>query len=132
MTRPLYVDTSALLRRVLNKDEAAAIDQLLREQRAADGAIVSSRLLWLEARRAAVRERSQGNDITTVLEQNLQTVQLLPMTDAVWERAFAIETHVKTLDSLHLATCALVDATLMSFDAQMRAAALAMGVRLAT
>lgn len=93
---------------------------------------MSSRLLWLEARRVVVRERQSGNDIASVVEQNLAAIERLPLTEDVWNRAQAIETHVKTLDSLHLATCALVDATLLSFDLQMQKAATAMGLRLAT
>ncbi len=134
MTEPLYLDASAFLRRVDADDTDAinAIDAVVTRYRESGGRVVSSRLLWLEARRVTVRERQVGNDISGVVERNLATVDRLPLTEDVWDRAHAIDTHVKTLDALHLATCALVGGVLLSFDAQMRAAAVAMGIPLAT
>src|SRR5690625_2536077 len=43
----------------------------------------------------------------------------LPVSDQVWDDAYAIQHHVRTLDALHLATCQLVGAVLLSTDAGM-------------
>lgn len=128
----LYLDSSAFLRRVFGADGADTVDALSARFIADGGRVVSGRLLWLEARRVTVRERQLGNDILAAVEANLASVDRLPLTDDVWNAAHAIETHVKTLDSLHLATCSVVDAHLLSFDAQMLAAASALGIPLAS
>lgn len=132
MSDLLYVDASAFLRRVLNADGADAIDAVIARYADGGGKVVSSRMLWLEARRVTVRERHDGNDIAEVVEENLAGIERLPVTEDIWGLAHAIEAHVRTLDSLHLATCAAVDAHLLSFDAQMRTAATAMGLQVAT
>ena len=128
MPQLLYLDSSAFLRRVFGAEGADTVDQLVARYTAEGGNVVSGRLLWLEARRVAIRERQLGNDIESEVEANLACVDRLPLTDDVWNAAHAIETHVKTLDSLHLATCSVVDAHLLSFDTEMLAAATALGI----
>ncbi len=44
---------------------------------------------------------------------------MLPLTDEVWSAAHDIEADVRTLDALHLATCALVEARLLTSDIRM-------------
>jgi predicted nucleic acid-binding protein len=126
----LYVDTSAFLRRMFGADGADAVDRAVVNRRRRGGTVVSSRLLWLEARRVGTREALLGNDVTDVITANLAGVARLPMTEEVWSGAEAIAQHIKTLDSLHLATCELVGADLMTFDEAMRNVATARGIRL--
>ncbi|MCL2781448.1 MAG: PIN domain-containing protein [Actinomycetia bacterium] len=126
----LYLDSSAFLRRAFGHAGTAVVDTAVADYRARGGAVVSSRVLWLEARRVAIRETLLGNDVAEPVERQLDTVEKLPMTEDVWQRAAAIEQHIKTLDALHLATCELIGAELLTFDATMRAVALARGVPL--
>jgi predicted nucleic acid-binding protein len=125
--RLLYVDSSALLRRVLDHPDAGAIDAAMGACLDGGGAVVSSRLLWLESRRVAVREALSGNDISAALGATLAGIVRLPLDDEVWGAAMRIEAQIKTLDSLHVATCAVAEATMLSFDATMRRVAAAEG-----
>lgn len=126
--RPLlYVDTSALLDRAFGQQRHRAIAEVLRSHAGGGGRLVSSRLMHLEARRAFVRERLRGHDARSILALADQ-ITALPVTDEVWAAAHAIEQHAKTFDALHLATCALVGAILLSTDAGMLGVADAMGI----
>jgi len=127
--KPLYVDSSALLQRVLNGSDAGAIDAATDQRTASGGRVMSSRLLWLETRRVEIRELLAGRDIRIPLREALATLDQLPVTEEVWQRAAAIDCHVKTLDSLHLATCLLAEADLLAADSQLRAAATSLGLR---
>lgn len=129
MPELLYVDTSAFLRRVFGADGADLVDRAVAGCLSRGGHPVSSRLLWLEARRVGIREQLLGNDVRAVIEANLDGVGKLPVTDEVWSGAEAIGEHIKTLDSLHLATCEIVEAELVTFDRTMRMVARSRGIR---
>ena len=127
----LYVDSSAFLRRVFGDEGADVVDKAVARYLRRGATVVSGRLLWLEARRVSVRERLLGNDVEDVVTANLAAVTELPFTDQIWAGAHAIEQHVKTLDSIHLATCQAAGADLLTFDGTMRTVAEAIGIRLA-
>ena len=127
MAALLYVDTSALLDRVLGQKRHRTIARALREHGAAGGTLVASRLLHLEVRRVQVRERLAGRDVGP-LQLLAEQVRPLPLTDEVWTAAFEIEQHAKTLDALHLATCKLVGAQLLATDEAMLQAARSLGL----
>ncbi len=59
----------------------------------------------------------------------LDRVNLVSIDDGVLPAGAAIEPHVRSLDAIHLATCALLgsDAELATHDAGMREAAYALG-----
>lgn len=123
----LYVDTSALLDRVLGQKSHRRIASALRSHSASGGRLVASRLLHLEVRRVLIREALEGRPISS-LEKLANQVIALPLSDEVWAAAHAIESHAATLDSLHLATCQLVGATLLASDEQMLRAARSLGL----
>ncbi len=132
MAHPLYVDSSVWLTIALSQTGweivAAALDQAQD-----DGyRLASSRLLWLEAARVATRERLIGNNVDAVLDESLNFIDQLPMTEEVWDRAASIEQHIKTLDAIHLATCEISGATLATVgpDGAMSKVAEARGVPL--
>lgn len=127
MPKLLYVDTSAVLDIALAQKHHSSISAALVEHGKSGGRLVASRLLQLEARRAYVRESLRGNSIPSVLELAAQ-ITALPASDQVWDEAYAIRHHVRTLDALHLATCRLVDAALLSTDAGMLQVAEALGL----
>lgn len=94
------------------------------------GLFVSSRLLHLEVRRVEVREHLAGGDVSLLGDLAAQ-IAALPVTDEVWSAAHAIEHHARTLDALHLATCQLVGATLLTTDDSMAELAPALGIAVA-
>ena len=99
------------------------------ERQVADGGeLVSSRLLHLEARRIYVREHLLGARHASAIVDLAAEIRGLPVTDEVWEGAAAIDRHVRTLDSIHLATCHLIGADLLSSDASMVEAARHLGI----
>jgi predicted nucleic acid-binding protein len=126
----MYVDTSALLDRAFGQKNHAAIDLAMRRHITSHGTLVASRLLHLEAERVSVRESLRGATHVEVINQLARTVRSLPLTEQIWQQAHAIRAHVRTLDALHLATCAVVDAVLLCSDHQMLQAADSMGLRI--
>ncbi|HEY3737391.1 MAG TPA: PIN domain-containing protein [Jatrophihabitans sp.] len=124
----LYVDTSALLRRALGHSDSERVARLTRDVVERGGLLVSSRLLWLEVRRTLVRERLSGNDISGGVTEALAYISELRVTDQVWDAAHAIEAHIRTLDALHVATCLVAGAALLSFNQNMRSVARTLGV----
>ena len=91
----VYVDTSALGRVLLEEPD----EPLIRRAVQTFDNHVSSRLLQVELRRLALRERVSGADET------LNTVTLAPLDEAILGAAETIEpAGVATLDAIHLAT----------------------------
>lgn len=128
MTRVIYVDTSTLVRAALAEHDGEVQRQRMRAHLAAGDRMVSSKLLWLEAERVATRlEVVDGRDGEPV-RAYVRGVSLLPLDDDVWRRAHAIRQHVRTLDAIHLATCALAGVELLTSDTQMREVAGALGI----
>lgn len=119
-----YLDTSVALRALLGHSPSAArwIDQTT-----ADGnhTVVSSRLLKTELTRVLRRE---GLPVTR-RDEILDVLALVPVTEGVLAASEAIEPHVKTLDAIHLGSviAAGLDATIISHDAAMIAAATSLG-----
>ncbi|MGB3909943.1 MAG: type II toxin-antitoxin system VapC family toxin [Pseudolysinimonas sp.] len=119
-----YLDTSVALRALLghSPSSAAWIDQAT-----ADGRhqLVSSRVLRTELTRVLRRE---GLPVSR-RDELLDVLSFVPVTDGVLAAAEAIGPHVKTLDAIHLGSviAAGLDATIVTHDAGMIAAAVAMG-----
>ncbi|WP_226347218.1 PIN domain-containing protein [Agilicoccus flavus] len=119
-----YLDTSVALRALLGHSPSAAawIDRTTAD----DGhVVVSSRILRTELTRVLRREALPVNRRDEILD----VVALVPVTEGVLAAAEAIETHVKTLDAIHLGSviAAGLDATIVSHDAGMIAAARSLG-----
>lgn len=87
--------------------------------------MVSSRILRTELTRVLRREGLPVNRRDEVLD----VLSLVPLTDGALAAAEAIEPHLKTLDAIHLGSviAAGLDATIVSHDAAMIAAADALG-----
>ncbi|MBL0029898.1 MAG: PIN domain-containing protein [Rhodanobacteraceae bacterium] len=88
--------------------------------------VFSSMLLHLELARVLRRE---GLDVS-MARPVLDRVNLVSIDDGVLRFAAAIEAHIKSLDAIHLATCALLGANIriVTHDAQMSAAAASLGL----
>ena len=119
-----YLDTSVALRALLGHSPAAAA-WMDRVTAGDEHHVVSSRILRTELTRVLRREGLPVNRRDEVLD----VLSLVPVTDGVLAAAEAIEPHVKTLDAIHLGSviAAGLDATVVSHDAAMLAAAASLG-----
>lgn len=119
-----YLDTSVALRALLGHSPSAAswIDEVTADE---EHTVVSSRILRTELTRVL---RFEGLPVNR-RDEVLDVLALVPVTDGVLAAAEAIEPHVKTLDAIHLGSviAAGLDATLVSHDATMIAAATSLG-----
>ncbi|HRW17673.1 MAG TPA: PIN domain-containing protein [Dermatophilaceae bacterium] len=119
-----YLDTSVAVRALFGHSPAAAswIDRTTADDQ---HLVVSSRVLRTELTRVLRRE---GLPVSR-RDEILDVLALVPVTEGVLAAAEAIERHVKTLDAIHLGSviAAGLDATIVSHDAGLIAAATALG-----
>lgn len=123
-SRPWYLDSSVALRILLGHSQAA-IDWY--DSRAAAGdAFVSSRLLHLEMVRVLRREVLDVGQA----DEFVAELTLLHVDNALVREAAAIQPHVRSLDSLHLASALRVGAGnigLVTHDSAMASVARGLG-----
>jgi uncharacterized protein len=116
-----YIDSSALLKLVVQEQETAALEAHLAEK---DGLVVS-RLAALECHRAV--KRAGNKRLLQAFENVLEAVYLLEITPAILDRAAALgPRHLRSLDAIHLATAMSVDdpdLEVITYDARMAQAA---------
>jgi uncharacterized protein len=127
----IYVDTSALLKLVKDDEaEGPALHAHLAAE--TDPQLVSSALLAVEARRGMQRVRPDGLQKVDVL---LASVAQISISDAVIESAGRLpDPLLRSLDAIHLATALMIRDdvdTVLTYDARLRAAAEAHGLRTA-
>jgi predicted nucleic acid-binding protein len=119
----VYVDTSALLKRVIVEDGSDQVRSALRSSAEAGDLLASSALTWVEVERALRRAevRSTGD----LAEAALAGIDELPLDTSVLERARTIgPSTLRSLDALHLASAVTAGADLvMTFDARLALAA---------
>jgi predicted nucleic acid-binding protein len=122
---PDYLDTSGFVKLVRSEPESAR----LRAEIASGGDLVSSALLLVEGRRAAAR---YGAVALVRARSALTTITLLPLGDAVLERAAGLQPpELRSLDALHLATAVELGADLDRFycyDQRLATAAGTLGI----
>jgi len=124
------VDSSSLIRVALGDHNASALHRTILAAGSNGATLVSSRLLELEARRTSIRLASEGLDPSPI-EAWVDATTLLPIDDDVWRGAMRIRPHVKTLDSLHLSTAALVpDCMMLTSDQHMKEVATTLGIEI--
>jgi uncharacterized protein len=127
----IYVDTSALIKIVLEEAESTALRRYLHERDA--GALASSKLLAVEARRGVLRDRPER---LPAIDRALADVSLLDVSDAVIESASRLpDPMLRSLDSIHLATALLIREdvdVLVSYDDRLTAAAASHGLKTAS
>jgi predicted nucleic acid-binding protein len=121
----VYVDSSALLKALVEESESDALVQYLEQ---APEELVSSRLTYVETHRVAVRLGVPPRQTDEVLS----SVALLRLEDAQITRAAHLPAApgmaLGSLDAIHLAAAAdLGVSVLVSYDRQMIAAARALG-----
>lgn len=119
-----YLDTSVALHAVMPGGVGRAREWVI--EACSDGEVFSSTLLHLEMTRVLRREGLDPAAAQPVIDR----VELVSIGDGVLRFAAAIGPHIKTLDSIHLATCALLGSgvELVTNDAGMRKVAEVMGI----
>ncbi len=121
-----YLDTSVALHALLGHSREAAtwIDEVSANEQ---HQLISSRLLRTELTRVLRRESLPVN----LRDELLDVIAVIPISNSVLAAAEAIEPHVRTLDAVHLGSIIAsgIDATLVTHDRTLLAAAIAVGVR---
>ena len=125
----LYVDTSALLKRVFIEDESSYVRETLRARNAAGDLIVSSELTWIEVSRAVMRAGER--DTVGAVSAACAGVARQPLDRLVMDRARTVgPANLRSIDAIHLsAAISLGVAELLTFDQRLAAASAAVGVK---
>lgn len=118
----IYLDTSAFVKLVWAEPETAALGAYLSQR--SDAPLVSSMLLVLEARRAALRSSPEQ---TRRVDELLIRVNKVAITAALIETASRLpDPALRSLDAIHLATALQMQPeldALITYDARLAAAA---------
>ena len=137
MARALYLDTSAVLRAVVEEGTTPEVERGIQEARM----LLTSRLALVESARALIRLRVTGAAPEARLADAERTLAALWSRCEIWEvspgvcesaRHVAPGRALRTLDALHLATFLLArrriqDIELLTVDERLRDAALGVG-----
>ena len=106
----LYLDTSAIVKLVMEEPDTSAVESAIAHCRAA----FSSRLAVVECNRAIARV-SNRNALTTAAEI-FEAVVLHEVNEAVLEKAATLTPpSLRSLDAIHLATALLLDQSNLAF-----------------
>ena len=128
---PLYLESSALLRLVLNQDDAAEVARRISEA----SHVLASRLVRVEAERALLRialdhpdRRRELPALRLRLAEVCSQMEFLEMTREVCDAAgrIAPESRLRSLDAIHLATFETLrqlepSAEILTYDERLRA-----------
>lgn len=124
----IYLDTSFVGLIFLNQERAQEANQILHDL-GKNNFFASSRLLEVELTRLMRRNGLALDDVNEYLRE----LYLLPIDDAVIERACALTGSLKSLDAIHLATALTIDSprdpvTFLTHDARLLAEAKRLGL----
>lgn len=125
----LYVDTSALLKRVFIEEESLQVLAILRARSTAGDLIASSELAWVEVARAISRAGMTGID--ELLRAACNGIARQPLTPAVMQRARTIgPPSLRSLDAIHLSAAISLGAVeMLTYDHRLAEAAESLGVK---
>lgn len=132
MSITVYLDTSAVLKRIFIEKESDALQDALSAVLAADGRFVTSALARIEVSRA-LRRRSDAEPpvrLARAFVEALAGVATAAITDEIVESARIIGSpFLRSLDAVHLATAvALGVDELWTYDQRMAEAAEELGI----
>lgn len=124
----VYVDTSALLKRIIVEPESAAVRSRLARLASAGDLLTSSALTWVEVHRALRRAAVSYPD--ELADAALSGVDEFPLRPAVLQRARIVgPPGLRSLDAVHLASAVAIQARqLMTFDERLASAARGEGI----
>lgn len=133
MESPLYLDSSAVVRAIVESGTSPELDARFRSATS----LITSRLSLVESSRAIARLRALGSSSETLLADAERSIDDLWPRCEIWEmdervcelaRTIAPTTGLRTLDALHLATFQLArrrfeGLEMLTADSRLRAAA---------
>lgn len=125
----LYVDTSALLKRVFIEAESSQVRAILRARTESGALVAASELAWVEVARSVLR--AGVSDVDGVLSAACAGIAQHPLTPEVMSRARTIgPVSLRALDAIHLsAAISLGLVEMLTFDRRLAEAAEAVGVK---
>ncbi len=123
----IYIDTSALLKRVVVDKESTEVRRMLRETNAAGDVVAASELAWLEVWRTL--RRVSVDDLESVATTALRGIAEIPLTTDILVRARRIgPAMLRSLDAVHLTSAVAIGATtVLTYDDRMARAAADLG-----
>ncbi|MEV8149219.1 type II toxin-antitoxin system VapC family toxin [Arthrobacter sp. NPDC080073] len=120
-----YVDTSAILKLVVDEPESAAAAEYLSTAASSGDRLVASMLLYPELHCAARRRGLGAEPVNTVLSG----INLVDIARSDLMYAAALPGRLRSADAIHLATAIRLQADLMiAYDGELLAAAVDAGV----
>ena len=127
----VYLDSSALIKRVFREPESEAIVATLERYVGGGAALYSSSLAWVEVGRA-LRARADDEAPATLadyMDVALSGIAEYPMTEAVVSLARRIGSpRLRSLDAIHLAAATIVDADIvLAYDGRLLSVASELG-----
>ncbi len=125
----LYVDSSALLKRLFPEEESSAVRALLADRTGQGVVIASSELAWVEVARAV--RRVGVLDVDSAVGSACSGIARHRLDSRVIERAHHVgPASLRSLDAIHLAAAVILGATqMLTFDLRLAAAAESVGMR---
>jgi predicted nucleic acid-binding protein len=128
----VYVDSSALLKRVLEEPESDALDALLLGHIAEGDTLVSSALAWVEVHRVIRGRRESADPRTwiTAAAAALSGIDELAFDEATLSLAHRVgPSSLRSLDAIHLAAAIQADVDLLvSYDDRLIQVSEEMGI----
>ncbi|QPZ38683.1 type II toxin-antitoxin system VapC family toxin [Paramicrobacterium chengjingii] len=121
----IYIDTSAVVKTLVSERGSSSVRRLF----ATSERLVSSRLLAVELNTAAQRRGLPAVHV----DETLSRVNLVSVDDDVLDGAIRLQSGLRGLDALHLATAILIGDELtvfLAFDPELNAAARRSGLAL--
>jgi predicted nucleic acid-binding protein len=110
----VYVDSSALIKRVVAEPESKALVEFLDGHYWATDLLASSSLAWVEVSRVVLARVRSAADAGELIDGAMSGIDERPMGVDVVSVARRIEPLIlRSLDAIHLATAVLIDADLV-------------------
>ena len=107
----VYVDSSALIKRVIQEQESTALVDFLDVHHEQADLLASSSLAWVEVSRAVLARAKSSTGAGQLIDDAMSGIDERSMTAEVVSVARRIEPLVlRSLDAIHLATAVLIDA----------------------
>ena len=124
----VYLDSSALLKRVLIEPQSDALTQVLKDHHGAGDLLVSSSLAWVEIWRGL--RRLGIEDVADTVASATAVIAEYPVAPQTFLLARTIGTDLlRTLDALHLAAAMSVGAEqVVTYDERLAEAARGLGL----
>ncbi|SDI89305.1 Predicted nucleic acid-binding protein, contains PIN domain [Frankineae bacterium MT45] len=124
----LYVDTSALLKRVVKEAESSAVAALLSQRHSAGDLLTASSLAWVEVWRAL--RRGGAPDVEAAAGLALSGIAEHPLDELQLHRARRVGPEsLRSLDAIHLAAAIAVGAdSVVTYDLRLAEAASSAGL----